>query len=174
MAIAQLESLVLDEPLRHPAEPALIALHEGAGADARYAVSLVAATCFLRLGVGYEVLRRQIAVEPPGSFHLLTVFNYLGDTITRTEDIPGARRLFDLASPPMDQAFAAFVRSNFARFSQSDLEWAVQFMTTPDRGPAGFAVDAAFELFSRLPDNSSLRALWHSGSTITSLAASPA
>lgn len=157
---AQLEALVLEEPLRHPAETALIALHECANADARYVISLVAAVCFLRLGVGYEVLRRQIAVEPEGSGNLSTMFNYLGNSITRPEDIDGARRLFDLASPPMDQAFAQFVRLNFDKFTQSQRDWAVRFITVPDRGPGGFAGDAAFELFSRLPASKSLQALW--------------
>jgi hypothetical protein len=160
LTIAQLEALALDESQRHPAETALIALHECAVADARYVLSLVAATCFRRLGVGYEVMRRQIAVEPAGSSHLHTMFSHLGDAVTRASDIEGARRLFDLASPPMDQAFTSFVRSNFDRFTQAQRDWAVRFITIPDRGPRAFACDAAFELYSRLPDNNSLRALW--------------
>lgn len=160
LTIAQVDALALDEPLRHPAETALIALHETANAQARYVISLVAATCFMRLGVGYEVLRRQILVEPAGSDNLRTMFNYIGDAIARPVDIDGARHLFDLVSPPMDQAFAGFVRSNFNELTELQCNWAVRFITTPDRGPAGFAADAAFELFARLPDNNSLRTLW--------------
>jgi hypothetical protein len=88
------------------------------------------------------------------------MFIYLGNAIARASDIEGARRLFDLASPPMDQSFADFVRLNFDRFTQAQRDWAVRFITIPDRGPHAFACDAAFELYSRLPDNNSLRSLW--------------
>jgi hypothetical protein len=50
----------------------------------------------------------------------------------------------------MDQAFTRFVEQNFTRFIHGQHDWAMRFITIPDRGPAGFSADAAFELFSRL------------------------
>lgn len=152
---------VIEERLRHPAETALIALHESTSAKGRRPLSLVTAGYFQQLGVGYEVLRRQIAVSPNGAEDVRDMFSSLvANRITRKVDIEGVCRLFGLASPPMDLTFSKFVERNFAQFSQAQRDWAVRFMTEPDRPPAGFAADAAFELFSRLPDSESLRALW--------------
>jgi hypothetical protein len=157
---AQLDAVSLAEPLRHPAETALIALHECADDQARYVISLVAAKLYRELGVGYAVLERQIELEPAGSSHLHTMFNHLGGKLKRQQDLDGAFRLFQLASPPQDQAFASFVRANFDQFSEAHRDQAVAFVVTPDRGPGGFGIDAAYALFARMPDSASLRHLW--------------
>ena len=156
----ELEALINAEPLRHPAETALIALHESVDAKTRHLVALVAAAWFAKLGVGYEVLRRQIMVEPAGSVHLAGTFNPLGGYIMRQSDLEGVCKLFDLAAVPMDTAFERFVARNLDRFTQSQREWAVTFVTTPYRGPAGGTGPAAFELFSRMPESAALRSLW--------------
>jgi hypothetical protein len=160
ITIAQLEATTITEDLRHPIETALIALHECVGAKARYVVSLAASRFFRQRGVGYEVLRRQILIEPESSDELSTMFSALGGYLTRPADIDGAFRLFEMAKPPKDQAFWAFVEANFGAFTIEQQNRAVRFITTPDRGPAGFAIEAAFSLFSRLPHDKSLHALW--------------
>jgi hypothetical protein len=156
----QQASIVVDEPLRHPAETALIVLHESVDVNVRPLVALVAASCFARLGVGYEVLRRQIMVEPAGSVHLAGTFNLLGGYIERQNDLEGVCRLFDLAPTPLDTAFERFVAKNLDRFTQSQREWAVRYVMMPERGPGGGSGQAAFELFWHLPDNHALRELW--------------
>lgn len=157
---AQSEAMTVSEELRYPAETALIALHECADADVRYVISLEAAKYFRQLGVGYEVLRRQIVQEGGESDHLRVMFTHLGDYIARPSDIEGAFRLFEMSKPPQDQAFSRFVDANFDKLTLAQRDRAVRFITTPDRGPAGFAVDAAFSLFSRLPDSKPLHHLW--------------
>ena len=88
------------------------------------------------------------------------MFLHLGDKFARAEDFDGAFRLFKLALPPQDQAFAEFVTANFDAFSKVERDKAVEFIVTPDRGPKGFAIDVAYNLFSRMPENRSLRNLW--------------
>jgi TIR domain len=155
------EAPVIDEHLRHPAETALIELHESLGAAARRSLTLVTAGYFVRLGVGYEVLRRQIAVSPKGAHDVFDMFSYLvTHPPARKDDLDGICHLFDLASPPIDLIFSLFVERNFAQFSPAQRNWAVRYMTVPYRPSAGFAADAAFDLFSRLPDSAALRELW--------------
>lgn len=157
---AQLEAIAPAEEIRHPLETALIALHECSKKEQRYVISLIAAHCFRKMGIGYDALRRQVALESGDSDELRTMFNHLGDEFARPADIDGAFRLFEMASPPKDYAFAQFVRKNFQSFNRGQQERAVRFVTTPDRGPAGFAAETSFELFARLPDSRSLHALW--------------
>lgn len=59
---SQLGAINLTEPLRHSAETALVALYELADAKARHRISLVAARFYRQLGVGYEILKRQVAL----------------------------------------------------------------------------------------------------------------
>jgi hypothetical protein len=157
---AQLNAVTVAEALRHPAETALIALHECADEDGRYVISLVAAKLYRELGVGYAVLERQLKLEPHGSSNLSTMFLHLGEKLERSIDLDGAFRLFQLASPPQDQAFTSFIRANFNQFGPDHRAQAVAFVVTPDRGPAGFAIDAAYELFARMPESNSLQNLW--------------
>jgi TIR domain len=155
---SQLGSVTLTEPLRHPAETALIILYELADAKARHLLSLIAAACYCKLGVGYEVMRRQTATSSPDD--LSTMFNDLGRKIARREDLDGAFRLFRMSKPPHDQGFTEFINANFDDFNEGQRARAVGFMVSPDRGPGGFTIDAAYALFSRMPDNEPLRTLW--------------
>jgi hypothetical protein len=54
----------LSEPLRHPAETALIALHECADDQAHYVISLVAAKLYRELGVGIDAAYALFARMP--------------------------------------------------------------------------------------------------------------
>jgi hypothetical protein len=158
---AQLDAWVVTEDLRHPTETALLALHELADARAaRYVISLVAARFYRRLGVGFPVLIRQLRGELPGSDHVETMFAHLGGRVEREQDFAGAFRLFQEAPRPPDFAFSGFVNANFDRFDAAEREQCVALMTTPDRGPRGGAIDAAFNLFTRMPDSAALRTLW--------------
>jgi hypothetical protein len=156
ITMAQMKAMVIREPLRHPAETALIALLECLGPDARRSVALAAGYYFARLGVGYEVLHRQIAIEQDADA-LRDTFGALGTQIARAEDIEGVCRLFEMVQEPMDTAFQQFVRYNFSRFTEAQQDWAVRYVTLPERGPAGGAGQAVFELFSHMPDNEALR-----------------
>lgn len=157
---SQLGATLVAEHHRHAAETALIALHELGTKDACYVISLVAAQLYRQMGVGFPVLRRQLDSQPNDGFEVQTMFSHLGDRYQRPEDLDGAFRLFQSATTPPDQAFAGFVRANFERFTQAQRDMAVTFVVTPDRGPEGFGIDAAFELYSRMPDNTPLRDLW--------------
>ena len=158
LTIAQLEATRLTEQTRHSAETALIVLHDLSGEDVRYPISLVAARFYRSHGIGYDVLRHRIGSASKD--HLDIMFLHLGDKFARPQDFDGAFRLFALMSPPPDQAFTAFVTANFDAFSEADRARAVELMLTPPRGPKGFASDAAYELFARMPEESSLQNLW--------------
>ena len=158
---AQLKAMTVDEALRHPAETALIALHECADRDGRCVISLVSARLYRELGVGYPVLERQLKLVPRGSSELSAMFSELGERLQRAVDLDGAFRLFQLASPPQDYAFASFVRDNFDQFGTGHRDQAVAFVVTPNRGPAGSAIEAAYELFARMPESTSLEYLWY-------------
>jgi hypothetical protein len=108
---AQPGAVKLTEQQRHPAETGLIALYEFADATARNVISLVAVRCYRQLGVGYEVLRRQIDLASEDN--LSTLSNHLGDKILRAEDLDGAFSLFQQASPRQDQGFNNFVKRQF-------------------------------------------------------------
>lgn len=156
----QLDAVTVRDEYRHEAETALIALHEQADGAARYVISLVAARLFRVHGIGFPVLARQQQLEPGGSDNLATMFSHIGATLSRPQDLDGAFRLFQLADPPQDLAFTSFVRENFDAFTPAQVADAVARVVTPDRGPARFAIDAAYALFARLPDNRSLAHLW--------------
>jgi len=157
---SQLGATTLSEESRHPAETALIALFETSTAPVRYVISLVAARFYWKLGVGWPVLRAQIESQPDEPSDVETLFHHLGDRTYRPEDLPGIFRLFQLATPPKDQAFTGFVRANFQQFTLAQRDQAIAYMVTPDRGPGGFAIDAAYELFKHFPDSQPLRDLW--------------
>jgi TIR domain len=62
---AQLDAVSLAEPLRHPAETALIALHECADDQARYVISLVAAKLYRELGSATRSWGGRSSWSPP-------------------------------------------------------------------------------------------------------------
>lgn len=158
LTIAQLNATKLTEQTRHSAETALLALYELSDEEVRYPISLVAAHFYRNHGIGYEVLKRQIFSANEN--HLHTMFSHLADVFQRPEDFDGAFILFGIGSQRQDQAFANFVRANFDAFSEGDRTIALHLMLTPERGPQGFAIDAAYELYARMPQSRSLRDLW--------------
>lgn len=160
VTIAQTAAVCLTDDLRHPAETALISLYERSSFQGRYVISLVAASFYLRLGIGYPVLRRHISDVPIDADEISAMFFHLGDKVTRVQDFEGVFRLFELAKIPPDLAFNSFVQQNFDRFNERQKARTVEFAVTPPRGPKSFAIDLGFELLSRMPTNSALKTLW--------------
>ena len=139
----------------HSLDYALNALYDLAPDARRYGVAHAAAYLFARRGAGTYALERHVTTRGEGDVLQAAVATRLNQS-----DFEAALGLLSRCTPPNDQALSGFIHRNAHEMNSAHCYSVLRLVTQPDRGPAGFAVDAAFAALRHLPESGDLRRLW--------------
>ena len=142
-------------------EFALTSGYEAAPPERRRVTAEIAAYAFRFRGAGSRVIQLDLAAQtagcPASDGSALRIA--VSEPIAR-DNLDAAISLLAGSSPPNDHALAGFTNKNFDLCDDHQRTGLVRLMTAPRRGPGGFARDAAYALYSRMPKNHDLRQLW--------------
>lgn len=140
----------------HNLDYALNGLYDVADEERKLRIAYAAAALFRRRGVGTYALENHLVAGPRDDGVLR---NAVGDPLDPTS-LDAALGLLATSKIRDDQSLANFITSNAKDLNETQQQSVVRLVTHPDRGPAGFGVDAAFVALKALPDSVDLGLLW--------------
>jgi hypothetical protein len=155
--------------LRDPSIPfddleyALTSSYEAAPLERKPNAAWIAAQTFPLRGAGSYVLRLDLAAKLEGRPGAAASGNPLARAIGTQLDVENLECALDLLAtePRNDDALGEFIRYNFNQCDDRQRANLAQLVTIPHRGPGSSASQAAYELYSRMPQNVALASLWH-------------